>query len=402
MPPKKKLPDKKDNPPQNTTDKADTPKKKPPIKYWAFRMITGEIEYIENKKKEAEAFEEENKAIIDSKHTFEYKKHFKAFKQTASLMTPNSQPMSTPNKQPMTDNVKAMLQQALVGIENDIPSDRIHLWYRTNPRATILAIIIRFMQATGKDDWKVKADNFAVAIRNHVVVFGDANMYVEEAFKNMKWGKMRDLSGPEDKVMMTHWTSPTSKATRDFPNNVAWTYITIPVDEIATTAAETSWIMQTAENIGATIKQVLLTNTFEACFEKATNNPNIWRAITDEKNPAKNYQKFIEGCRIKVEECNNLNEHLTLHDGVKQITTLLFNSRLKERKYPEEDKEEEDEEEEDDDEDESSSDGGQNNKATFEIVGFSNVDETQTNNNKRKARSDDNESAKEHENGDKK
>ena len=351
-------------------------------KYFAFTLTNGKVEYIESAA-EAKEFVNENEPIIAKRDAFVLKKDYVAFKAQKNAIP--SLPTAAKNKdspslQKMTPKQKMELERVLQKIDLDRPSDRIEVHWKTTTKASACCFVVRFLTTQGQEVWCIKGDMFALAVSKYVSIFKQESIHVTQALKNMVAGKMRDPSGDPDAIFKKTWTSPTTNKQRSFEIYLAYGYFFIP-DDVSKEGidAETSFIQDTCNNIGHCIKDIVKTDTFAQCFQRAAGNDKIWAAIS---KPVGGYLDFVNYCQVKVEKCLNFNRHLVKEDAAKLIT-ILWESNHSKKKYDieilddssddDDDGEEEKEEEEEDDKGEDKEDNENNDE--FEDANGGNEEE---------------------------
>jgi len=303
--------------------------------YYAFVMANGKVDCI-NSLKDALQFEEDNGGIIISKHEFTTKAEVAAFKKSCRVTAgvADESPVSggIPSPQKMTKREKSKLDRLLARIESDRPADRLEVAWKTSTKSKACVIILRFLTKDGKDDWRIKGDHNAIALRNYAKTFEQQSKPINDALTHMEWGRMRDLGGDARTVKVNAWTSPSSQKSRDFPCFVPFSYFSLPVDKLDSEENETTFITSSCTAIGTAILQIMRTETYKRCLERATGNEALWRGINDPSNDNKNYLTFVNRCKVKVVKCDNFNKHLVLDDANK-LVTILYDNNQQDPKY---------------------------------------------------------------------
>jgi len=361
--------------PSSVADKAVAKKgggnRKP--KYFAFTLTNGNVEYIENAA-EAREFVNENEPIIAKRDAFLLKKEFCAFKKLKVASPPQKKETDKSESttlQKMSPEQKLELERVLQKIDMDRPSDRIEINWKTTTKASKCCFVVRFLTMQGQEVWCIKGDMFALAVSKYVSIFKQESIFVTQALKSMQAGRMRDPSGDPDAVFKKHWTSPTTQKERTFEIHLAYGYFDIP-DNVSDQGIdqETAFVEDTCNSLGCSIKDLMKTDAFSKCFERAAGNDKVWAAIS---KPVAGYIDFVKYCQIKVNKCTNFNKHLVKDDAAKLIT-ILWESNHNKKKYEielvndssdEEDEEEDDEEEDEDEEEDKQVDQEPNDAETF-------------------------------------
>lgn len=335
---------------------------KPPV-YFLYHMSNGSTEEMKGKKK-AELFEEENPGIILQKYQFATLKEFNAFKKNPIHVTPTNPTRPNPDANgvvtmtKMTDADRVKLEDALARIDEDRPSDRIELHYKTSSTSLACVFIIRFKTAEGKEDWRVKGDAMAVALRCYAHAIHQNDDTLDYALQNIESGVIRDPSGDQNKAFTNEWTSPETKRVMHFPYYAMSTHFLLPEELFEDSDEEEHHMKKTAIELGAKILEIMKTEAYADCLERAINNPRIWSRIGNPAEPNKHYVTFIKSCKVKAVKCENFNKHVVLSDATKHVATLYSHKAGEGAKYPTEVPDEDDSdngsEDESDDDDEKS------------------------------------------------
>jgi len=348
MPPKSKA--------RKTQAKTSPSEKKQPLTIVSYILSNGGIETFRDKK-DAKLFEKENELLIDDKRIFKSEDAFQAFKENHDTTTPTKTSNNDLSLEEMKVSPKeaSKLKEALDRIETSRPSDSLTFYWRTSTRAQKVVILIRFLNAEGQDDWRMKAEALVSAIKNHAASFKIRNATVNNALMNMDIVTKRDPNGAPDQAATKEWKSPTTQKISYFKFKLAYTWFTLPKTppnkKKWSQGLEETFIKETCRDIGQAIINKLHANTFVVCFKSAINNDKIWSAITDQNNPGKHYMTFVKHAKVRVEEIENFNRLVVKEDAAKLVTIIYESGRGLPMKYEVEDIES-DEDDDDDDDDE--------------------------------------------------
>ena len=133
---------------------------------------------------------------------------------------------------------------------------------------------IRYLNATGKDDWRIKGDSFGIAIRHYVEVFGTGESpVIDESLRSLAYGRMRDPDGGPSDVLYTEWSSPDDKSKiYKFDKYVMYGKFSIPTGtEVTNKAEEDSYNEHTCMEIGQTILKIMTDPNFRECYKHSIN-----------------------------------------------------------------------------------------------------------------------------------
>ena len=356
-------------------------------KYFVYRMKDGTDEFISGMKKSDE-FNEEYGMMVARKFEFTTKTAFEQHKKTIKIVTPtkgDNAEDDSPSKarsfgvdEPMTPEEQKLVAAAVQMITDSAPCNRLEIHFKTNGTAAKCLFVLRFLNSWGNDQWFMKPEHICVALRGYVTKFKQENKLVEEAIRNLDYGKRRDTKKGPEAAELHGWESRDGTRTNSYPLHVAHTYFTIPYEDLTSEAEEREIIENVATSLGETIRDIFLSTTFLPCFKAAVKHDGMWSAMMGtsydpaspdddrKKKKALTFQQYVKECKIRVKACQNLNTHLVLRD-TQDLVTQLFNSRLKGKKYRQQpdkrpakrssDDEATDEESKDPDDDAGASDG---------------------------------------------
>jgi predicted nucleic acid-binding protein len=151
---------------------------------------------------------------------------------------------------------------------------------------------------------------------------------------NMDYGCLSDPKSKDKyKGKVTEYTPNGKKSPVHYDVHCAYTYFTIPHETINTTVEETAWLTSMSEKILTEVRTIMCTEAFKTVLEK-TGNAQFVKKLYD---PAKktNLPKFLDTAIITVEECNHYTDHV-IQACANDIVTIMYDTRLSNRKYPDE------------------------------------------------------------------
>ena len=322
-------------------------------KYFVYRMKDGTDEFIAGMQKSDE-FHDEYGTMVARKFEFTTKSAFEQHKKTIKIVTPTkggNAEEDTPGKarssgvdEPMTPEEQKLVAAAVQMITDSAPCNRFMIFHKTNGTAAKCLFVIRFLNSWGNDQWFMKPEHICVALKGYVTKFKQENKLVEEAIRNLDYGKRRDTKKGPEAAEVQGWESRDGARTNSYPLHVAHTFFTIPYEDLTSEAEEREIIENVATSLGETIRDIFLSTTFLPCFKAAVKHDGMWSAMMGtsydpaspddqrKKKKALTFMQYVKECKIRVKACQNLNTHLVLRD-TQDLVTHLFNSRLKEKKY---------------------------------------------------------------------
>lgn len=310
--------------------------------YYVYTLSNGRHEYIDNFQ-EAMEFENDYEPVIENKTVLKNKPSFEAHKasttkkekaQQTSTPTKTNKPHKKDADHQLSHEEKTKIDKINSMIQQNVPSNRIEIEWRTNSRAQECIVIIRFLNMYGQDQYSLKPNQWTVAIISYISLFKQESPVIQQAIENLSYGRKRDIKGDPHKVAAVAWNSPDKKIRRTYEQHVAHTHFQIPHATMQTQLEETIYLHDMCEEFGKTLQRIMQCPTFSPCLQTSVGSENLWKAMIGEgeKKGGLNVFEYIADCKIKVSPCSNLNSHLVLEDA-QDLTTLLFNSRLPTKKY---------------------------------------------------------------------
>ena len=302
--------------------------------YYAFILSTGGIEYFTNTL-EALQFQTENADLIRDSRKFVRKVDFERFKAkppTNIVIDDDARKASNNPSSGLTAAERAILDKCLLTVEEETPANRVEWYYKAHSKSTIAVGIGRVINKNGKDDWRIKGQPFAVALRAHAQYFPDHTNTpeVKECFKNIHYAEQRDPEGDCKKVLSNPWKSSSGKKF-DFPQHVMWTFFKLPpCTQFKNQEEENVYIEEVFHFVTAAIKRMVKTESFATTYKRAINKDSMWDSITKED---RHFRLFFEDCRSKVREAFQFIDHVVQKEST-IISTQLYNSRQATLKYP--------------------------------------------------------------------
>ena len=109
----------------------------------------------------------------------------------------------TPEKMVVSPQAKESLERVRKNIVANRKTSRITLSYRLTKTSMAVVVVLHHYDSGGKEFWLTKPNHFATTMKNYVEVFEEADPVVQSALTNFEIGRMRDNSGPPDKIKQT-------------------------------------------------------------------------------------------------------------------------------------------------------------------------------------------------------
>lgn len=308
---------------------------------FAFKLEMGETEYCLNDAS-AKAFKKNYRDLIVETMKFESKKEFDAHQRVSALSTPvkaDGKHAASPNggvdsdSEAMTDAEKAAFESIKQKIDSNRPACKIEFHYRTTAMANCAVAVIRFRSVDGGDDWRMKTGALHQALLHYVSQVGIKDDAVSGFILGLQLKEQRDLSGSPSKVLVNNWKSPNNNKTISFPYHLLCGKLAIPHTELKSRTEETAYLEAKFNEIGATMKRVMLTKLFACTYEYAIDRPAIWGAIGNSHAVGSYFGTFAKESKVIVERCPCFNTHL-VKDEATSLLHVLFENRVKGLKYP--------------------------------------------------------------------
>ena len=153
---------------------------------------------------------------------------------------------------------------------------------------------------------------------------------LREAFANLTYGKQSDSqSSDKEKVKSISYRPPNSSQNYNIDYFTAYTYITIPHEELKKMEEEDFWITSKATVLLETIRQIMKTETFHMTAKMI--KEDFTNKLYDDRKRS-TLPKFLSSSVIRVTPVNFITDHL-VQSTANDITGHLFNNRLSSKKY---------------------------------------------------------------------
>ena len=274
---------------------------------------------------------------MDSKY-FETKQQYNTYQKTAKkqkiVKTPS--PAKTPDLQtPVGDKKlspqeKASIERIKAKVQQNLPTERFELYYKTTTHSKIAIIIIRPKNYKGEEMWNVKAEHLVGTMPYYVDEFPHENPLIQFALKNLMKAVMRDLSAPSTKGK-ENTSKTTNKEKKQFKQYVAYTHINLPTEDLESKDDEMNFLTNFCNDLGLALKQIQVQPAYLAVLENSV-KPKFWEYMEKPKS-GMSFIEFVEAAKVKVEEAGLFVDHV-IQDDSRNMTNLLWSNRLNKRKYP--------------------------------------------------------------------
>ena len=313
--------------------------KEPDAYGFAFTLGGGVVEYHLNNA-EGTAFKQCWNDAIESTETFYSKKEMDSYKTTVALSTPSkAKQVSDDDKSPsdgsdaLNDAEKELLNSIKQGIDQDRPTCKIELHYRSTAMSTVAAVILRFKGLDATDDWRIKCEAVKTALKQYHDKIPAADDTIQYFINSFELSEQRDPQKSDTSTLYHNWKSPSSGKSKKFPYKLICSIMPIPYANLSSALAEDAYLRNKLHQTGLHIKRVMGSAIFKHCYEYALNQPSIWKAISDPDKPKNYYRDFVSGCAVSVVKCSKMTTHIVKHDAQLLFNTL-FHNRLSRVKYP--------------------------------------------------------------------
>ena len=308
---------------------------------YAFALANGGMEYADDDVMAA-VLRDTYEDLIVAEKTFKTEEDMEAFKKVQAATTPTKKKgkakkpaaaSSPDDEEELDDNQKKEWEQMKAMIENNRPSTKLEFHYKVAAASPIAVVIVRFKGEDGKDDWRMKPAALLTACSSYYSKIKAEDKDVQAFVMSLDLCDQRDLSGPSDKVLVNHWTSPTTQKRMAFPFSILAGRVMIPYADLGTYEAEADYLDSKLRSIGSHLKDVMATKMFGLCCQHAINQESIWAAIGDPNKTRNYYKEFVTSCKVKVEKCGRLAAHVVTDDA-SRLLEEMFEKRLKDLKHP--------------------------------------------------------------------
>jgi hypothetical protein len=314
-------------PPPDSTAKKATPA------FYSFELIADKGDKHFKNSKEALAFKQDYPEMILKEHKFtsflRFTNHIKrcsartvvapaAIRRTAMAVDEQDDEAS--------NRIAALLAQQR-------PVDHIIMKYKTNPTCTMVYGTINAITMWMSLFWGFKAAQIAPVLQSYSSIIPHPDMFIQEALQNMSFGKTRDTDSTDrNQAKVINYTPPGKKDVIVIDVYTMYTFFKIPFTTINTSAEEAVWLKDKCEKLLEETRRIMLTSVFKSVLAKM-GNTLFFEKLFDPKRKS-NLPKFLNGCIIRVEECEVFTDDV-VQEVSNRMVTGMYEASLPTRKYPE-------------------------------------------------------------------
>ena len=302
---------------------------------YAFKLLSGAIEHLEHGPA-ADSFKACWEEAITNTETFQTKAEMDLFKASLSITTPtkNDPAIAEDQDNELTDSDKILLNAIKGGIDQNRPSNKVELNYRSTSMSTVAAVIMHFKNIDGTDDWGIKPSAVMIALMQCNENAPAQDPVIKDFINSFTVHDQRDPQKGDTCVLTNEWTSPSSGKKMKFPYKLICGLIESPYHRLSSLADEDDYLRNKLQDAGSHIKRIMSGKIFRHCYEHALNQPAIWSAIGDPNKSNNYYLNYITACSICVNKMQKLTTHL-VKDEAQTLFGKLFEHRVSRAKYPE-------------------------------------------------------------------
>lgn len=329
------------------TSNTTIPAKFKGFKYFNFELKDGKDEYVVGEKK-AVLFHTDYAGLIQNVRKFKSKAEFDKYFSRRPAVRPVVAPMvESPTKTslPTADEIESARQLSMLTAD-DSPTNHIIGHYRTTSHSFMCAIVINFMSVFGGHSWIWKPVLMVNILSKMHKCVRITDPILVEALENMTHAYARDPDSPDAHKKLVKIFTPPGEPQKNIPIEEfrAYTYITIPVENLETTEQETEWLVRTIEALMLQIGDLMNSNVFELTLKKNQLKKDFINKIYDH-NKKGNIRDFLNGVRGKASSVVHLTDHV-IQPEADLIMTHLYKNRCVEAKYADDSDEQDDDESE--------------------------------------------------------
>lgn len=314
-------------PPPDSKEKKATPG------FYSFELIADKGDKHFKNSKEALAFKQDYPEMIVKEHKFtsflRFTNHIKRC-SARTVVTPAAirrTAMAVDEQDDEASNrIAALLSQQR-------PVDHIIMKYKTNSTCTMVYGTINFITMWMSLFWGFKAAQVAPVLQSYSSIIPHPDMFIQEALQNMSFGKARDTDSTDrSQPKVINYTPPGKKDVILIDVYAMYTFFKIPFTTINTSAEEAVWLKDKCEKLLEEIRRIMQTPIFKNVLSKM-GNTLFFEKLFDPKRKS-NLLKFLNGCIIRVEECEVFTDDV-VQDVSNKMVTGMYEASLPTRKYPE-------------------------------------------------------------------
>jgi hypothetical protein len=267
----------------------------------------------------------------------------------------------------LTTDQQASAEKIIQAIRKNSPSDRIHVYYRTNSSSKAVVFVPLQVDANGNLKWWFKGKQWATVVKYYAGTVTHEHESIQHALKHMEFAYKRDPSGgPEDKQVDKSKRKVEEKGKtkyvetgNTYPVTIPYTHMIIPTENFSNTVQETEWIEKTLETFAKETIKLHQSELFKTVIKGSVSDRQRNSMMFNSKQQT--YSQCYSTCSTRVERLDNINSLIALEDVTKVMSILSDNATDDfKNKYPsldivdenEEDTDEEDSDDDNEDEDE--------------------------------------------------
>ena len=302
-----------------------TKKKRSPGNYYYFQM-KGDMEDVYLK---GAAIAARHRCVYDGLIVEE-----KVFRRKSSFLLHKQKHMTSALGVPVHP---ASNNERIVGLLGGTGScNRIELHYRTTRTSRIMIIVIRMMDKFDVDTWLWSPEFMVPALQAHARGGHELDPGFSECLINIKLVNASNPNGSVAGMPLVAQYTPPNNPLEVISTNVrhAYSYITIPLEQINTRDDEDSWISDTARQVGQSLVAAMKTLSFRASLEKISlvRKRNHTSKICLPSHRL-NLPAFLNSVVVRSQPIRRFTDHVTKSAGT-ELLFLLWSNRLGRFKYP--------------------------------------------------------------------
>ena len=303
-------------------------------KYYWFKMA-GDMEdaFLEGVPA-ANAHREDYGGLALEERGFHLKKDFVAFRK--ELENAKSVPGVAAAPARAVSNPSAIAQAVLAKMNNDRACDRFQGYFKTTGNSKMAVMIIRAINQFDSDAWVFKPEFLAEIFRNLGEIAPHPDLVVREALLNFSFGKASDPDKVDKNMVLQAMFNPSDNPTKTMTLDVfrAYTFFTIPVDDIDNKTDEGKWLHDAATRILRGIQQTMISDVFKETLECiASSRRTAYIGKLYRKDMKSNLPRFCNGAVVRADPIVRLTDHV-IQTVCNDMMSHLYQNRVQGYKYP--------------------------------------------------------------------
>jgi len=312
-----------------------TPPKSPGEAYYSYELTGDKPDVNFTTMKQALEFKQDFGGHIKKEHKFSslarYNNHVSRRAMANSVATPQKNVRAGySNENDQNDNAAAEAIAAL--LVDSRPVDCMEGYFKTTPSSKIMCVVIRMKTQWKSEFWGWKPNSMAYVLNKYSTITPCNNASVQEAFQNLTYGKARDTDASNANTsLVVHYTPPGKKDVILIDVYVAYTFVTIPYEKIASAQEEISWMKDITGTILTEMRRIMSSPIFKSVLERTTHESFFHKLYAPDRKS--NLPKFLNSCVTRPDLCIHYTDHV-VQDVANSISDRMFESRLEQRKYP--------------------------------------------------------------------